>query len=266
MKLIEELAASLGKEGFKQYQKQIIPGIIANFADKNTQVKEESIKCIVKLISIMGLDSMASYFPSYLNIDNYEMKHEILNILIKNKNFVSNKKDYIKEYSAPLINCLLDKNGIIRTMAEEISQEIVKYHGIQIFNDEIKNLKTPTVINQVKLILNRISKIVNLNNPTEISRYAVKLVHDGEEVMYVKGSLETRDVLKAVLDKEIGLKIDDLISLVGVFEIEGKMMYLTDPSVIPYPTLENKVQLINNAVKFAASTGLYKRRNKRLHS
>ena len=100
-------------------------------------------------------------------------------------------------------------------------------------------------------------KIVNLNDPTEISRYAVKLVHDGEADMYVKGSLETRDVLKAVLDKEIGLKTEDLISLVGVFEIEGKMMYLTDPSVIPYPTLENKVQLINNAVKFAASTGLF---------
>jgi phosphate butyryltransferase len=100
-------------------------------------------------------------------------------------------------------------------------------------------------------------KIINLNDPTEISRYAVKLVHDGEADMYVKGSLETRDVLKAVLDKEIGLKTEDLISLVGVFEIEGKMMYLTDPSVIPYPTLENKVQLINNAVKFAASTGLF---------
>ena len=164
MKLIEELAASLGKEGFRQYQKQIIPGIISNFADKNTQVKEESIKCLVKLISIMGFDSMASYFPSFLNVDNYEMKHDILNILIKNKNFVSNKKDLVKDYSGPLLNCLLDKNGIIRTMAEEISQEIVKYHGIQIFNDEIKNLKTPTVVNQVKLILNRINKIVNLNN------------------------------------------------------------------------------------------------------
>ena len=164
MKLIEELASSLGNTGFRQYQKQIIPGIISNFADKNTQVKEESIKCIVKLISIMGFDSMALYFPNYLNVDNYEMKHEILNILIKNKNFVSNKKDIIKEYAGPLLNCLLDKNGIIRTMAEEIAQEIVKYHGIHVFNDEIKNFKTPTVINQVKLILNRISKIVNLNN------------------------------------------------------------------------------------------------------
>jgi len=60
-------------------------------------------------------------------------------------------------------------------------------------------------------------QIVNLNDRTEISRYAVKLVHDGEADMYVKGNIETRDVLKAVLDKEIGLKVpDELISLVGV--------------------------------------------------
>ena len=99
-------------------------------------------------------------------------------------------------------------------------------------------------------------KIVNIIDPIEISRYAVKLVHDGKADMYVKGSLETRDVLKAVLDNEIGLKTNELISLVGVFEIDGQMKYLTDSSIVPYPTLENKVQLINNAVKFAASTGL----------
>ena len=100
-------------------------------------------------------------------------------------------------------------------------------------------------------------QIVNLDDRTEISRYAVKLVHDGEADMYVKGNIETRDVLKAVLDKEIGLKVEnELISLVGVFELDGKMKYLTDPSVIPYPGLKEKVQLINNAVKFAESTGL----------
>ena len=99
-------------------------------------------------------------------------------------------------------------------------------------------------------------EVVDLSDPTEISRYAVKLVHDGKADMYVKGSIETRDVLKAVLDNDIGLKTSDLISLVGVFEVNGKLKYLTDPSVIPYPTLQMKAQLINNAVKFAYSTGL----------
>ena len=99
-------------------------------------------------------------------------------------------------------------------------------------------------------------KIVDLNDPIEISRYAVKLVHDGIAEMYVKGSLATRDVLKAVLDREIGLRTPGIISLVGVFEINNKMIFITDPSVIPYPTLLNKVELINNAVKFAESIGI----------
>ena len=99
-------------------------------------------------------------------------------------------------------------------------------------------------------------EVVDLSDPTEISRHAVKLVHEGKADMYVKGSIETRDVLKAVLDNDIGLRTSDLISLVGVFEINGKLKYLTDPSVIPYPTLQMKVQLINNVVKFAYSTGL----------
>ena len=169
MKLIEELCSALGSNGFRQYQKQIIPGIISNFSDKNTQVKDEAIKCIEHLIKTMGFDSIGSYFPNHLNLDNYETRHEILNILIRNKAFVSNKREYIKEYANPLINCLLDRNGIIRSMSEEIVQEIVKYFGISVFNDAIKNLKTPTVVNQIKLILNRINKLINGNNENLIN-------------------------------------------------------------------------------------------------
>ena len=48
MILIEELCIALGNSGFRQNQRQIIPGIISNFSDKNTQVKEEAIRCIEK--------------------------------------------------------------------------------------------------------------------------------------------------------------------------------------------------------------------------
>ena len=164
LKLIEELGEALGSSGFRQYQKQIIPGIISNFSDKNTQVKEEAIKCIGKLISIVGFDSIGCYFINHLNTDNYETKYEILNILLKNKNSFSYKKEYLKEFAIPLINSLVDKNGNIRNMAEEIVQEIMKYFGIQTFNDAAKNLKTPTIANQVKLILNKINKNINGNN------------------------------------------------------------------------------------------------------
>ena len=99
-------------------------------------------------------------------------------------------------------------------------------------------------------------EVINEPEPASAAKVAVKLVHDGICDVYVKGSLATRDVLKAVLDNEIGLRTNELISLVGVFEINNKLVFITDPSVIPYPTLLNKVELINNAVKFAKSTGV----------
>lgn len=164
LKLIEELGEALGSSGFRHYQKQIIPGIISNFSDKNTQVKEEAIKCIEKLISIVGFDSIGCYFTIHLNTDNYETKYEILNILIKNKNSFSNRKEYLKEFAIPLINGLVDKNGNIRNMAENIVQEIMKYFGIQVFNEAVKSIKIPTIVNQIKLILNKINKSINGNN------------------------------------------------------------------------------------------------------
>ena len=98
-------------------------------------------------------------------------------------------------------------------------------------------------------------EIVNLDDPIEICRYSVKIVHDGKADMLVKGSVETRDLLKAILDEEIGLKSNELMNLIGVFEIEGKLKFLTDISVIPYPTLENKIQLIKNVARLAHSIG-----------
>ena len=72
----------------------------------------------------------------------------------------------------------------------------------------------------------------------------------------VKGSVQTKDILKVLLDTEIGFKTSELINLVGILEIEGKLTFLTDISIVPYPTLENKVQIINNAVKLANVVGI----------
>ncbi len=99
-------------------------------------------------------------------------------------------------------------------------------------------------------------EIVNIDDPIEICRYSVKIVRDGKADMLVKGSVETRDLLISILDDEIGLKSKELMNLIGVFEMDGKLTFLTDISVIPYPTLDVKVQLINNAVKLAHSVGI----------
>ena len=67
-------------------------------------------------------------------------------------------------------------------------------------------------------------KIINVEDPIEAARTAVKLVHDGEADMYMKGLIDTKSFLKSVLDKEVGLRTDKTLSHVCVFEIRKIVM------------------------------------------
>ena len=101
-------------------------------------------------------------------------------------------------------------------------------------------------------------EIIDVKDPTEAALTAVKLVHDGEADMYMKGLIDTKGFLKSVLNKEVGLRTGKALSHVCLFEIEGfeKMFFLTDVAFIPYPTLEDKVDIISNTVAVAHACGI----------
>lgn len=101
-------------------------------------------------------------------------------------------------------------------------------------------------------------EIIDVKDHTEAALTAVKLVHDGKADMYMKGLIDTKGFLKSVLDKEVGLRTGKPLSHVCLFEIEGyeKMFFLTDVAFIPYPTLEDKVGIINNTVEVAHACGV----------
>lgn len=82
---------------------------------------------------------------------------------------------------------------------------------------------------------------------------AVELVSKGEAQFLMKGILGTADLLKAVLNKEAGLKTSSLLSHVMIYDIPTyhKLLFLTDGGMVPYPELNDKVGIINNAVKIA---------------
>ena len=96
-------------------------------------------------------------------------------------------------------------------------------------------------------------EIVNEPDVIEASLKAVKLVHDGEADMYMKGIIDTKNFLKSVLNKEVGLRTGNALSHVCVFDIKGydRLLFLTDVAFMTYPTLEEKVQIINNTVPVA---------------
>ncbi len=101
-------------------------------------------------------------------------------------------------------------------------------------------------------------EIINVEDTTQAALTAVKLVHDGKADMYMKGLIDTKGFLKSVLDKEAGLRTGKPLSHVCVFEIEGidHLLFLTDVAFIPYPTLEDKVNIIHNTLEITEACGI----------
>ena len=101
-------------------------------------------------------------------------------------------------------------------------------------------------------------EIVNEPDDIEASLKAVKLVHDHKADMYMKGLLSTKDFLKSVLNKEVGLRNGKPLSHVCVFEIPGidRLLYLTDVAFMTYPSLEEKKSIIENSVEVAHACGI----------
>ncbi len=101
-------------------------------------------------------------------------------------------------------------------------------------------------------------EIINVEDMTEAAHTAVNLVHEGRADMYMKGLIDTKGFLKSVLDKEVGLRTGKPLSHVCVFEVEGidRLLFLTDVAFIPYPTLEDKVHIINNTLEITKACGI----------
>ena len=100
--------------------------------------------------------------------------------------------------------------------------------------------------------------IIDEPDAVTASLKAVQLVHEGKADMYMKGLLDTKTFLKSVLDKEVGLRTGAPLSHVCVFEIPGidRLLFLTDVAFMPYPTLEEKVTIINYTVELANACGV----------
>jgi phosphate butyryltransferase len=96
-------------------------------------------------------------------------------------------------------------------------------------------------------------KIIDKKNDVEAARQAVIEVSSGRADMLMKGLVDTGVVLKAALDREIGLRGEGILSHVAVFEIENydRLFFITDAAMNIAPDLETKKKIIDNSVKVA---------------
>lgn len=102
------------------------------------------------------------------------------------------------------------------------------------------------------------SEIINVADLSSAAETAVKMVHSGEADVLMKGLIGTATLLKAVLNKEWGLRTGSLLSHVAIIQSPqfDRFFFMTDAAMVMYPDLKQKVELINNAVKIALALGV----------
>jgi len=105
----------------------------------------------------------------------------------------------------------------------------------------------------------------NLKDVTIVEAYddkscadkAVELVTTGKAQMPMKGLISTATFLRAVLDKEKGLRTGSIITQITITDkIDGSgLNFITDCAMNINPTLEDKISIVNNAVYLARKFG-----------
>lgn len=96
-------------------------------------------------------------------------------------------------------------------------------------------------------------EVVDVKEASQATLEAVKLVSSGEADMLMKGLVDTATFLKAVLNKEFGLRTGKQMSHIGIFEVPGydRLLFLTDAAFNMYPELKEKIDIVKNAVQVA---------------
>lgn len=96
-------------------------------------------------------------------------------------------------------------------------------------------------------------EIIDEKDKVKASELAVRLVSEGKADIVMKGLVDTSVILKAVLNKEFGLRTGSVLSHVAVFSAPAyhKLFLLTDAAMNIAPDLRTKKQIIENALVVA---------------
>lgn len=129
--------------------------------------------------------------------------------------------------------------------------------SFRLYDDEQKlkeMIKTdfPHLLNHPKIFRHHVK------NQQQAAISAVKSVRLNEANVLMKGHIPTAVILKAVLNPDFGLRTGSVLSHVAAFEVNGidRLIFVTDAAMNIAPDLEQKVKIIQNAVKVAHAVGV----------
>lgn len=150
-----------------------------------------------------------------------------------------------------LVVAVAEDYSVLKAVKKAIEYNIIE--AILIGDEaKIKNISKEIGMN--------LDKVTVINEPdiTNASRKAVSIVSNRDADIVMKGLVDTSIILKAVLDKDIGLRTGKVLSHASVFEIEKyhKILLVSDAAMNIAPGLEEKKQILENIVKLSHSLGV----------
>jgi len=96
-------------------------------------------------------------------------------------------------------------------------------------------------------------EIVDAEHSHEAAGKAVTLIREGRAEMLMKGSLSTDELLGAVVRREGGLRTERRLSHCFILDVPNhtNVLIITDAAINVFPTLEEKVDIVQNAIDLA---------------
>lgn len=111
--------------------------------------------------------------------------------------------------------------------------------------------------------------IIDMPDVKQATLEAVRMVREGEADILMKGLVNTDIILRAILDKENGLLPPGrVMTYNAALEIPGyhKLLFFSDPAVIPSPSLEQRTAMIKYAIASAHKFGIEKPKVALIHA
>lgn len=138
------------------------------------------------------------------------------------------------------VACAEDKDVLVSLSEAE-------RHGLAtvlLFGDALK-IKEVMEVNNLTF---RNAEIIHAGTPEEAAYEAAKAVSTKRADILMKGLVDTKVLLKAVLSKDLNLRGGGILSHVMLYEMKsyGKLILLTDGGMVMKPTLEDKKGIIEN--------------------
>jgi len=100
-------------------------------------------------------------------------------------------------------------------------------------------------------------EIIDAEDDEKASFLAMTLIRNRQADVLMKGLIDTKVLLKAVVNKEFGIRGGKILSHVGIISYDDyeRILFVTDGAMLIAPSIEEKSHMIENAVKLAKTLG-----------